>query len=724
MRTMKGMWSLCLMLGALVVGAPYSDAGSAQEAAPAFDADDIGGTVHGGAGPEAGVWVIAETTDLPVAFSRMVVTDDAGRYLLPDLPAANYRVWVRGYGLADSQPVAARPGQALDLRVQAAASAAAAAQVYPANYWFALVQPPALTEFPGTGSDGNGIEPLMQSRTDWIYHMKENCLFCHQFGTAVTRTLVPPRAGHDEATDAWLQRVFSVGDDSMTAFMGMFGARRAASMYADWTSRIAAGELPTVPPRPAGVERNVVVSTWDWAVAADGTPQFVHDEITTDQRNPHLNAGGRVYGVAQHASKVVWLDPRTHTTGERVLPTKFSLGALAGSAQPHNPMMDAQGRIWSTTFNRNPEDQPDWCKEGSQQPFARFFPLDAAIGRPSQVSVFDPATDTTREIDTCFGTHHLQFGYDDGQTLYLSGDSRVMGWVDTRKFDATGDSAASVGWCPMVIDTSGDGRIGESVARGEARLPTQDQRFEGFLYGMGVNPRDDSVWYAWYTDGRGGYGSPFFAIPGGIVRMERGTDAPATCHVELFVPPVDSKRERIEVFNPRGVDVGSDGIAWVAFGSGHLGRFDRSRCHTVHDAAGDGRHCPEGWEIIEIPGPQFKGVDRSGSTDWHYLVWVDEFNVLGLGHNVPIVPGTNSDSLIAYLPQEKRFVTLRVPYPLGFYARGLDGRIDDEKAGWKGRALWANYGSFALGHREGGDGHTRLPGKAVSVQLRPDPLAH
>ena len=172
------------------------------------------------------------------------------------------------------------------------------------------------------------------------------------------------------------------------------------------------------------------------------------------------------------------------------------------------------------------------------------------------------------------------------------------------------------------------------------------------------------------------------------------------------------------------MDVGSDGIAWVAFGSGHLGRFDRDRCRTLHDAAGDGTHCPEGWEIIEIPGPQFKGVAGSGSTDWHYLVWVDEFNVLGLGHNVPIVPGTNSDSLIAYVPQQKRFVTLRVPYPLGFYARGLDGRIDDESAGWKGRALWANYGSFALGHREGGDGRTRLPGKVVSVQLRPDALAH
>lgn len=327
------MLSALVSIAALALGAlcaPHSDAGAAQEAKPLFDADDIAGTVRGAAGPEAGVWVIAETDELPVAFSRIVVTDDAGRYVVPDLPPANYRIRVRGYGLADSEPVPARPGQALDLRATAAASAAAAAQVYPASYWFALVQPPATTEFPGTGSTGNGIEPVMQSRTDWIYHMKENCLFCHQFGTAVTRTLVPAPAGHTEATDAWLQRVFAVGDDSMTAFMGMFGARRAAAMYADWTSRIAAGELPSAPPRPAGVERNVVLSLWDWAVAADGTPQFVHDEITTDQRDPHVNAGGRVYGVAQHAGKIIWLDPRTHATGERVLPTAFSHGPLAG----------------------------------------------------------------------------------------------------------------------------------------------------------------------------------------------------------------------------------------------------------------------------------------------------------------------------------------------------------------------------------------------------------
>src|SRR6185503_12987637 len=78
--------------------------------AVAVDADDIGGTVSGPKGPEAGVWVIAETSALPTKFARIVVTDDRGRYLIPDLPKASYRVWVRGYGLVDSPRVDGTPG--------------------------------------------------------------------------------------------------------------------------------------------------------------------------------------------------------------------------------------------------------------------------------------------------------------------------------------------------------------------------------------------------------------------------------------------------------------------------------------------------------------------------------------------------------------------------------------------------------------------------------------
>src|SRR5262249_35400297 len=86
-----------------------------QPPAVAIDQDDIGGVVTGPKGPEAGVWVIAETTDLPTRFIRSVVTDDQGRYVIPDLPTANYEVWVRGYGLVDSPRLRAKPGQTLNL---------------------------------------------------------------------------------------------------------------------------------------------------------------------------------------------------------------------------------------------------------------------------------------------------------------------------------------------------------------------------------------------------------------------------------------------------------------------------------------------------------------------------------------------------------------------------------------------------------------------------------
>ncbi len=112
----------------------------------------------------------------------------------------------------------------------------------------------------------------------------------------------------------------------------------------------------------------------------------------------------------------------------------------------------------------------------------------------------------------------------------------------------------------------------------------------------------------------------------------------------------------------------------------------------------------------------------SASSSWNYLIWVDQHDILGLGKDVPIVPGTQSDSLIAFLPDEEQFVELRVPYPMGSYFRGLDGRIDDAEGGWKGRGLWATYGSHPISHAEGAN-YQPQPGKVVKLQLRPDPLA-
>ena len=100
-------------------------------AAVAIDADDLGGVTSGPNGPEAGVWVIAETHDLPVRYIKIVVTDDQGRYLIPDLPRARYSVWVRGYGLVDSAKTTSEPGKLVNFTVTPAPTPAEAAKYYP-----------------------------------------------------------------------------------------------------------------------------------------------------------------------------------------------------------------------------------------------------------------------------------------------------------------------------------------------------------------------------------------------------------------------------------------------------------------------------------------------------------------------------------------------------------------------------------------------------------------
>src|SRR5437762_2241588 len=141
-------------------------------------ADFIGGIVQSSQGPEAGVWVIAETKDLPTNFIKIVVTDDQGRFVVPELPAANYNVWVRGYGLVDSKPIQVKPAaNQITLTATVAATPQEAAKVYPGNYWLSLLEPPSAKEFPGTGAQGNGLGPNMRTQNHWINSLKSDCNF-------------------------------------------------------------------------------------------------------------------------------------------------------------------------------------------------------------------------------------------------------------------------------------------------------------------------------------------------------------------------------------------------------------------------------------------------------------------------------------------------------------------------------------------------------------------
>ena len=715
---------------------------------PGQDSGTITGVVTSEKGPEAGVWVIAETNDLPTKYRKIVVTGDGGRFVLPQLPTASYTVWARGYGLVDSTKVAARVGQELKLMAPVAKTPQEAAKIYPSNYWFSLMQLPPASDFPGTGTEpgGNGIGEEYDTREKFVFELN-GCVRCHQIGHAFTRGIPPGAEDEYESTvDSWDKRVrMGQRASEMNNAMTGLGRQRALQMFADWTDRIAAGEVPPSPPRPQGLERNVVLTEWEWGT----TMTKIHDIAVTDKRNPRVAPNSAVYGTDIARDYLAVLDPVTNTTREMLIPTledrqKMTtnyaqdnyisrLGKLDrfNPTNIHNPMKDAAGRVWYTANIRPANLQPEWCKEGSSNKFAAWFPL-ARSGRA--LSFYDPAADNFTMIDTCFGSHHLQFGFDANDTLYVSTPGGpVFGWVNTREFLRTGDGQATQGWCPTVVDTNGDGRItkpwNEPKGRGDTIEypgfnPQLDTRVVVGAYGIVPNKLDGSVWGAQEIH------------PGNIVRVDIGDNPPESCIAEVFELPSEywgaTGPDQQKGSKPRGLDIDTKGVLWTAAAaSANMWSFDRSKCKgpLTGPEAHTGRHCLEGWTAYPLPAPKFKGTNIG--IDYYYYNYVDQFDTLGLGEDIPIATGTGSDSLIAVVPSTKETIFMRVPYPMAaFHPRGMDGRIDDPNAGWKGRGIYSASAQDTVWQSEDG---VRLENGQwvnsqrpiiVKFQLRPDPLAN
>ncbi|MEX2569297.1 MAG: hypothetical protein WD431_25360 [Cyclobacteriaceae bacterium] len=682
---------------------------------------DISGVVTGSNGPEAGVWVIAETHDLPTRYAKIVVTDEEGKYLIPELPDAEFDVWVRGYGLVDSPKEKAKPGHSLDLKATEAPSPEEAAQYYPAGYWFSLLEVPDKSHFPGTGPDGNGIAPSITNQAQYLRNIKNgNCLACHQLGSIGTREFHPSLREIESSEAAWERRLQSgQAGGSMTSSLHSLGKEGFLKMFADWTDRIEEGEIPDMPKRPEGLERNVVITQWDWA----DPKAYMHDLVSTDRRNPTINANGKIYGALEaSADYLPVLDPVNHTASRVPLTvrdpnTPVASGPDMPAASPywgeeaiwnskanvHNPMLDEEGRVWITAAVR-PFDNPEEFKEGSDHPSAQVFPLNRSS---RHLGVYDPETEEYKHISTGYSTHHLMFAEDENNTLWTSGGGQVVGWLDTKKYLETGDEIASQGWTPLILDTNGNGKRDDYVEPSEAVDPEKDKRITNGLYAVSPAP-DGSVW-----------GSSL-GYPGAVVRLEPGDNPAETALTEYYELPLDENGEPVEGWSPRGMDIDRNGVAWVALASGHMASFDRSKCTgPLNGPDATGQHCPEGWTFYAEPLPQMKGVEYPGSAESSYYTWVDQFNTLGLGENIPINTGNESEGLLVL--KDGEWVVLRVPYPMGFYTKWMDGRIDDPDAGWKGRGIWATISTRTPFHMEGGKGTTS---KVYHFQMRPDPLAY
>ncbi len=686
----------------------------AQQQSVAIDADDIGGVVTGPNGPEAGVWVIAETTDLPTRFTKSVVTDDQGRYVIPDLPVANYQVWVRGYGLVDSPRMRAKPGQVLNHIAIPAPDERAAAHYYPAIYWYTMMKIPPAKDFGGSTDIPKDI-----TQDIWRQRMNNvDCVGCHQLGNEATRTIPAQFGSFETGEEAWMRRIAAgqSGESMTNRIAGQLGGV-PYKYFGDWTDRVAKGELPkNKPQRPQGEERNLVVTTWDWSQPN----KYLHDLISSDRRKPTVNPYGKLYGSPEYSTDMMpILDPKTHTVTYFKMPVAdpnmpVSLGpGHAGAIAPttpsaywgddvlwdtrannHNAMFDDKARLWLAASVRGMAN-PDFCKQGSDHPSATVFPLNQSA---RQVAMLDPKTMKYSFIDTCFGTHHPQFGYDADNTLWFSGTGQVAGWVNTKIWDETGDAQKAQGWFPYVLDSNGNGKLDEWTEPGKPEAG-KDMRFNPGSGGYAVmpHPTDGSIWYT----------SGVFGGRAGFLRFD-----PKTRLSEFYAVPK-------EAIGLRGGDIGKDGVLYGSGSNGHLIAFDRRKCKgPLNGPTATGDHCPEGFSLHRYPGPGFEGFEKD-SAEASYYTWVDQHNAVGLGEDVPISTANLQDGFVAL--KDGKMILMRVPYPMGFYAKGLDARIDDPQAGWKGRGLWSSSGDRTPWLNERGKGARPM---AVQIQVRPDPLAN
>jgi hypothetical protein len=726
--------------------------GAMQGGAPAIDNDDIGGVVRSSRGPEAGVWVIAETTELPTGFSRSVVTDDQGRYVMPDLPAANYDMFVRGYGLVDSPKVKSTRGKVLNLTAVVAPDEKAAAQIYPANYWFSMLKMPAKTEFPIAGASPNNADPRSWHRTI----NTDSCISCHQIGNKPTREFAMGAKPADHVA-AWDARVkFGPDGGNMDGVITQLGREYTLKMLADWTTRIQNGETPAEKPaRPQGLERNVVVTQWDWS---NGRSYF-HDVIASDKRDPKVSPNGKVFGVHENSSDMLtWVDPVANTAGEVVIPRSPKAPAAgpgrggapitspywgdeqiwATVVNGHSNEIDQKGRVWNTTNTGVTNDMLPYCSDGNLNPAAKIAPIPTGRGR--KFSIYDPKTNTWSFADTCFGSFHLNMAFDAPNNSMVSGSGGFVGWFSTKIFDETGDQNKAQKWTDLIVDSNGNGkrdaeinvpaaggRGGGAPARGggapaggaapaapapPAFDPNKDTKIGSSCYAVMVSPTPDgSVWCT--TTG----------TPGTVFRVIPGANPPETSITEVFAVPMPG-------FGPRGGDVDAEGVAWTVLASGHLASFDRRKCTTLargQDAV-SGNHCQQAWTLYPVPGPNYKGDVIATRADSNYYNWSDKYNSLGLGANVQIATSNQGGALLALKPavpgaqgDAGTWTILRVPFPLGFYAKSINGRIDDPNTGWKGRGLWTGWANRNPWHNEPvGKG---VKSKAIKFQYRPNPLA-
>ena len=506
----------------------------------------------------------------------------------------------------------------------------------------------------------------------------------------------------------------------MSARFTQVGRQRALGdvRRLDRSHRRRASCRTQTPPRPQGSERNVVVTMWDWA----DPKAYLHDEIASDKRNPTVNPNGPIYGALEESADYMpVVDPKTNTASQiKLAPrdpkTPSSARAAAGRSRRRTGATKRSGTArqrstasrWTSRGACGPPARirkpqtPAWCQAGFGSSVGEAVPDQSELGglircttrrrsrsRPStRASLGPPELRRQRRAVVLVRSRRRR---------RLVRRARPGTRRTTRRRRRAGARSSST--------TTATASATRTPSRISPPIPTKDKRLNIQFYGDSPAP-DGSVW------------GSVQGMPGALVRFVPGAHPPETALAEVYEVPWNNPKATAQGFAPRGMDVDSKGVVWTVLSSGQLASFDRRKCKgPLNGPTATGQHCPEGWTLYPLPGPNYKGAVENASADSAYYNFVDRFDMLGVGKDVPLATGNVSEGLLALV--DGKFMTFRVPYPMGFFAKGIDGRIDNPNGGWKGKALYTPTSTRAPFHMEGGKGNTpqarEVPGAARSA---------
>ena len=733
MRTTRGVdLSTVAAIGLIVLlGGPHGAASRAAGPRRVSIGDtDLGGVVTGPNGPEAGVWVIAETTDLPTKFAKMVVTDDQGRYVLPELPKANYEVWVRGYGLVDSPKVDSRARQ----DPQSAPPCPRPTrrrrrEYYPAIYWFSMLQDAGQERIPRhRRAAATAFRPRSAARRSGSTASRPTAASA-AISSATRRRARSRRssAQFDSSYSAWVRRIQSgQASETMARTIGRLDTQRALKLFRGLDRphrrrRVAQGRSRSGRRASSATSSSRV---WDW-----GSPKmYLHDEIATDRRNPTVNANGPIYGSPEWSTDhVPVLDPvkqhapatsrcrcairrrrrRSTIRCSRASPYWGDETIWDSQTSPHNPMFDDKGRVWFTARIHGPH------AVGVLPARAR------TIRRPSCSRSSAPARQLvdvrSEDAEVHAGRHLLQHPPPAVRCEEPAvGIERRRRQRQRRRGRLARSSTSSTR--PATSRRRRAGRRSSSTPTATASAtkamsepnqpvdPTKDKRVVAGFYGIAPSPGR-----------RQRSGARCSASP-----------ARSCASIRATIPGDRARRKstrcRCPAIRRAAWTSTRNGVVWVPLASGHMAQL---RSPQVQGPAQrpdrDRQALPGRLDALSAARAAIRRRSarrRPAAPESSYYTWVDQHDTFGLGKDVPIATGNNSDSL--HVLVDGKFIQLRVPYPMGFFAKGSTAASTIPTPAGRAAACGRPTATARRSIIEGGKG---TKPKVVKFQLRPDPLA-